>query len=115
MGDKNVGNRVFAFLIAITEVNLCLVSHYYDGNIELSHIELRKLLAKELIYSKYIQQEAEDGLWRSKRKSLDMDHEFLMLRVFAKFSVNKIVRANMKYASAMIAQNEFKPTANALL
>jgi Transposase IS4 len=95
---KTWENRVFAFLIAITEVNLCLVSHYFDGNKELSQIEFRKLLAKELIYNKYIQQEAEDGLQRSKRKSPNMDHEFLTLRVFTKFLVDKIVKANMKYA-----------------
>jgi hypothetical protein len=40
--------------------------HYFDGNKELFQIEFRKLLAKELIYNKYMQQEAEDGLWRSK-------------------------------------------------
>lgn len=94
---KRWENRVFAFLLAITEVNVLLSSQYFDGEESQSQIAFRKKLAWALIYNKYIQQETQDELRRSKRKSINLDHEYLTLPVFSKFSNGKVVRSNMKY------------------
>jgi hypothetical protein len=45
----------------------------------------------------FIEQEREESIQRSKRRSSNLDHELLMLPEGRKFSANFIVRGNMDY------------------
>ena len=50
-------NRVFAFLLAVTEVNMSLGMVEFCGNDPTSQIEFRKKLADALINNKYFNEE----------------------------------------------------------
>ena len=50
-------NRVFAFLLAVTEVNMSLGMVEFCGNDPTSQIEFRKKLADALINIKYFNEE----------------------------------------------------------
>jgi Transposase IS4 len=94
---KSWENRVFAFLVAVTEVNIMLATKYFYGNDISSQLAFRKQFSKELIFNKYIQQEVVSGLRRSKRKSIICEHELLTIPRGKKFLVDKIISANMTY------------------
>lgn len=94
---KRWENRVFAFLLAVTEVNCLLCHKYFDKNDELSTLSYRKLLAKELIDNKYYVNDAVDSVRRSKRKSVNLDHEHLTLPPFKKFSGMNLIKHSMAY------------------
>ena len=95
---KRWENRVFAFLLAVTEINCLLAKKYFDKDEEISTLAFRKLLAKELINNKYISNEDLDTLRRSKRKSKsheNNEHEHLTIPPFKKFSGAYLVDHNM--------------------
>jgi hypothetical protein len=69
--------RVFVFLVAVTEVNVMLATKYFYGNYISSQLAFQKKFSKELIFNKYVQQEVVSGLQRSKRKSVNCEHELL--------------------------------------
>ena len=75
---KTWEHRVFAFFLAITEVNLFLVTRYYYNEETTGQLDFRKKLAKALINNKYIIKESEEGIRRSKRHN-SSDHELLSL------------------------------------
>jgi Transposase IS4 len=90
-------NRVFAFLLAITEVNVFLATKYFTQRQPTSMLEFRKAFSKELIYNRYIAQEQQEEHRRSRRTSRNLEHELTTLPKKRKFSVTRIVRANMDY------------------
>jgi ribosomal protein L37AE/L43A len=94
---KTWSHRVFAFLIAVTEVNTQLIARHFYGKEDVSQISFRKELSKELIYNKYIVKETEEGVKRSCKRSSIFDHELMTLPQYKKFKSNKIVGSNMQY------------------
>ena len=94
---KTWEHRVFAFFLAITEVNLFLVTRYYYNEETTGQLDLRKKLAKALINNKYIIKESEEGIRRSKRHN-SSDHELLSLPKKMKFSGTRMIKSNMEYA-----------------
>ena len=50
-------NRVFAFLLAVTEVNVSLGMVEFCGSDPTSQIEFRKKLAEVLIFNEYFNEE----------------------------------------------------------
>ena len=46
-------NHVFAFLLAVTDVNVNLAAQYFGGIKQIGQIKFRKLLAKTLIFNSY--------------------------------------------------------------
>jgi hypothetical protein len=55
---KTWTNRVFAFILAVTEVNVFVASNYfYNGN-HPSMLDFRKIFAYDLINNKYLKREA---------------------------------------------------------
>ena len=91
-------NRVLVFLIANTEVNVLLTAQYFDQEGDLSQINFRKKLAWELIHNKYIQEEVKEGIRQSRRRSVNLDHEYVTLPTNSKFSNGCIATSNMKFA-----------------
>ena len=53
-------NHVFAFLLAVTEVNVNLAAQYFGGMKQIGQIEFRKLLAKTLIFNSYYDDETDN-------------------------------------------------------
>lgn len=95
---KTWTHRIFAFLIAITEVNMQLCSKYFYVKDDVSQINYRKELCKSLIFNKYVVQEAEEGIRRSRKRPNNLDHELITLPPFKKFHNLRIVASNMQYA-----------------
>ena len=94
-------HRVFAFLVAVTEVNCFQVANYfYNKNID-SMLEFRKALSKELINNKYLDgDEAEmtpHELRRSRRNNNGEPHELPSLPKKTKFSRTNIVASVSNY------------------
>ena len=63
---KRWENRVFAFLLAVTEVNTKLAMEYFYSQEKSSQIDFRKQLAFSLIYNDEIQQEVSPSKRRRK-------------------------------------------------
>jgi hypothetical protein len=94
---KTWEHRVFAFVLAITEVNVMLAGQYFDNDSTDSQVEFRKKLANALIYNKYMHQEEFQINRRSKRKSVNLDHMHMTLPNFKKFVGNVMTAVSMKY------------------
>jgi hypothetical protein len=94
---KTWEKRVFAFLLAVTEVNVKLGAEYFYGMEQLSMIKFRKRFSKELIYNKYITMEEADAVAATARASRQTIHEALKIPVKMKFKLTRLVRSNMKY------------------
>ena len=62
---KRWPNRVFAFLLGITEVNCFLAEKQFTSRKSESMMDFRKLLAYELIENNFIVQEQSKKLWHS--------------------------------------------------
>jgi hypothetical protein len=92
-------NRVFAYLLATSEVNANLgESEFGDSDNTRPQLEFRRLLAKDLIENKYIWEETSpSGKRKSARLALQMGHELVKLPPGKKFSGSRIVKANSKY------------------
>jgi hypothetical protein len=46
-------HRVFAFLLAVTEVNVMLAAEHFEGYKKTSILDSQKILSYELIYNTY--------------------------------------------------------------
>ena len=93
---KKWENRVFAFLLAITEVNCYLVSKCFYNGKEDSMLQYRKYLAEKLIHNKYFNNTALEealSLRRSRRKTIGDDHELLTLPKKTKFCKTQMVES----------------------
>jgi len=75
-GTKRWANRVFAFLLAVTEVNVLLASiKLYGEKYPGGQVEFRKKFAKELINNPYFEAEARPR--RSERNQEQPSHRLV--------------------------------------
>ena len=72
-------NRVFAFLLAVTEVNVRLGMVEFCGNDPTSQIEFRKKLADVLINNEYFNEEDNKTPVRKAKKQQTSVHSYCML------------------------------------
>jgi Transposase IS4 len=89
--------RVFAFLLAITEVNINLANSYFYTKETVGSLDFRKQLARALINNKYLRQETPEGARRSKRRVSGKEHELLTLPKNRKFLADRVVPSAMAY------------------
>ena len=71
-------NHVFAFLLAVTEVNINLAAQYFGGMKQIGQIEFRKLLAKTLIFNSYYDDKT-NNTPEKKQKQCDSGHCLITL------------------------------------
>jgi Transposase IS4 len=96
-------HRVFAFLLAITEVNVFLAWKYFNNDPDKEYegmLDFRKAFAEKLIYNDYLVKEAQaspESRRRSKRKTGTDDHELISLQKKTKFSKTLIVSSVANY------------------
>ena len=89
-------NRVFAFLLGVTEVNVNLAATYFCGQEPTGQIEFRMLLAKTLIYNTYYDED-DDKMPDKKWKHRESGHCLVTLPKNKKFLGPRIVSANSEY------------------
>ena len=89
-------NRVFSFLLGVTEVNVNLATTYFCGQNQKGQIEFRKLLAKTLIFNTYYDEE-QDKTPDKKRKQRDFGHSLITLPKGKKFLGTRIVSGKCEY------------------
>ena len=89
-------NRVFSFLLGVTEVNVNLATTYFCGQNKKGQIEFRKLLAKTLIFNTYYDEE-QDKTPDKKRKQRDFGHSLIMLPKGKNFLGTRIVSGKCEY------------------
>jgi hypothetical protein len=89
-------NRVFAFLLAITEVNCKLASEYFLKKNKVSMISFRKKLAEALIYNKAYRKMEDNGESRDLR-SRSADHKLLTVEPFKRWNGIKWIRADTRF------------------
>ena len=82
---KRWSNRVFAFLLSITEVNCFLAESYFTSRKTESMMDFRKDLAHQLIENKYLMQEIRSDRHRSVRIQQGIGHGLLSLPPFKFF------------------------------
>jgi ribosomal protein S30 len=97
---KTWSHRVFAFLVAVTEVN-CLpaVKHFYKRD-RTSQFDFRIDLANELIFNKYLITpiaEVEESPSAKSRTRSGMTHQMMTVPQFQKFRKNILIKSNMKH------------------
>ena len=95
-GTKYWPNRVFSFLLAVTEVNVNQAAQYFGGMNQVGQIEFRKLLAKTLIFNSYYDDKT-DNTPEKKRKQRDSGHGLITLPKGEIFFGTQIVAANSEY------------------
>lgn len=96
---KQWTHRVFAFFLAITEVNIALtLKYFFKVNIG-NMVEFRKLFARALINNKYLftTTQSPTSLRRSTRRSRENDHDHLTLPQYFKFLNGIITKSKSKY------------------
>ena len=96
-GTKWWPNRVFAFLLAVTEVNVNLGLQYFSNYEKLGQIEFRKQLAGQLIFNDYFQEEEDMTPDLKRRRSREQGHTLTTLPKGKKFSGVRIVKAASDY------------------
>jgi hypothetical protein len=93
-------NRVFAFILGVTEVNALLGAIHYkiisDAD-KISQLQFRKELARQLIINPYHTTTPEGELRRSPRNSVEPSHSFETLPRAKKFKGALIVDAKSDY------------------
>ena len=89
-------NCVFVFLLGVTEVNVNLAAMYFCGQEPTGQIEIRKLLAKTLIYNPYYKED-DDKTPDKKRKHRESGHCLIVLPKNKQCFGPQIVSANIKY------------------
>ena len=94
---KRWANRVFAFLLSITEVNCFLAESHFMDRKSGSMLEFRKQLAYKLIESDYLEKEEAAMCRRSIRIQEGIGHGLLSLPPFKKFVGTKVVTSMSKY------------------
>ena len=96
-GTKRWLNRVFTFVLSITEVNCFLAeSHFMSQKCGIM-MEFQKQLAFELIQNVYVEQEEAALHCRSTRVQEGICHGLLSLPPFKKFCGMRIVSSMSKY------------------
>ena len=75
---KNWPNRVFSFLLLVTEVNVNLAATYFCGQNQMGQVEFHKLLAQNLIYNTHYN-EITDKTPDKKRKQCETGHFLITL------------------------------------
>ena len=113
---KRWANRVFAFLLSITEVNCFLAESHFTDRKSGSMLEFRKQLAYKLIENDYLEKE-EAALRRwSTRIQEGIGHGLLSLPPFKKFVGTRIVTSMSKYPpkNAITAKEKYAHIAGAL-
>jgi len=95
-------NRVFSFLLAVTEVNVNLAKSYFiTKDAPKPQLEFRRLLAKALINNKYIlHDKAAVGIRRSPRGQHLTSHNLVKLPPYRKFKGCRIVKSKSQYPQA---------------
>ena len=89
-------NRVFAFLLAVTEINTMLVMEMLRGVKHPPTLEFRRRLSRELIYNPYIDQD-EGDLRKSKRSLGEVTHTLLSIPRKKKFRGSQLVPSKCNY------------------
>ena len=82
---KRWPNRVFAFLMSITEVNCYLAESYFTSRKSNSMLDFRKSLSHQLIENEYFDQEAESQQRRSSRIQEGIGHRLMSLPPYKNF------------------------------
>lgn len=110
-------NRVFAFMLAVTEINMMLATRFFYEDKTISKVEFRKKLSEKLINNKYVDHVQETGsvdlkeiqrttrhgrMRRIKRQAKHnsdcaKEHELLSLPSNKKFRKGQMVDAVSKY------------------
>ena len=94
-------NRVFAFLLAVMEVNVNLAMTYFLGQEETGQIVFRSKLAQTLIHNRHYNDEEDmTPVLRSKRQRRvpgHATHKLLTLAKSKKFDGGRIVDAESSY------------------
>ena len=75
---KNWPNRVFSFLLSVTEVNVNLAATYFCGQNQMGQVKFCKLLAQNLIYNTHYN-EVSDKTPNKKWKQRETGHCLIML------------------------------------
>lgn len=87
-------NRVFQFLLAVTEVNTNLALHYFQGNDLEPQLDFRYRLACEMIDNGYV---TRDDARRSKRRPKVLVHDLRSVPPYKKFRGTELVPAEGRY------------------
>ena len=93
---KRWPNRVFAFLMSITEVNCYLAESYFTSR-KSNMLDFRKSLSHQLIENEYFDQEAESQCHRSTRIQEGIGHRLMSLPPYKKFLGSRMVPSDLKY------------------
>ena len=91
-------HRVFAFLLAITEVNVMLASVYFGGYPKTSMVNFRQQLAQALIGNTYVPLNDGRDPRRSPRNELEPTHKLCALPRGKKILNGQVVDSNMDYS-----------------
>jgi hypothetical protein len=97
---KTCPHCVFAYLLAVTEVNCYLASKYFHKKDYNGMLDYQKKFAENLIYNKYIDKERENELCprrKSKRGRHEERHVLLTLPKKKKFFNERIIEADSLY------------------
>jgi hypothetical protein len=93
-------HRVFAFLLAVTEVNVMLASVHFGGYTKSSTLNFRKRMSNELIFNPYIPQKDNGEPRRSPRNEATRTHSLRTLPRGKKFSGPEMVDSKTDYPQA---------------
>ena len=94
---KRWPNRVFAFLLAETEVNVSLGMVEFCGNNPTSQIEFRKKLAEVLIFNEYFnEEEGATPVKKAKKQQISL-HSYCMLPRGKKSHDRQMVKVKSAY------------------
>ena len=94
---KRWPNRVFAFLLSITEVNCFLAESYFTSRTTESMMDFRKDLAHQLIKNKYLAQEIRSDCCQSVRIQQGITQGLLSLPPFKNFLNGWMVNSKSCY------------------
>lgn len=90
-------NRVFSFLISITEINTLLAWTNIYGNPDPGTLQFRKILARELIDNPYLEEEKAANWFRRQPGRRGSGHELAHLPANKKFRGALIVDSDSRY------------------
>ena len=93
---KQWPNRVFAFLLSITEVNCFLAEYYFTNHTSNSMMSFQKSIAFKLIENKYLEQDETAQQHRSQCLWLSIGHGLVSLPPFKKFLDGNLTMSKTK-------------------
>jgi len=104
-------NRPFSYLLATSAVNANLAYCYFNGKETMDELSARKLLAKQLIFNRYLDEsDGVNGRRRSRRSTIDVEHALLQIPDFHKFdNTGQLVRAKSRYPQAQCFCRKKRP------